>query len=349
MFLAINSSTNFNFTVGNGSLEPQNGSLIGYTGTSDPFVVYYSGMFLLGGVLAAMSYGSVIALFLGILPSAVMGTPVSGSARRIRPYHTLIYIVVLFVANTVFVVTTIIGLKNAYVENVAYPGGFLAYSADIPDQAVTIVNQVSFISGSLLADVFLLLRAHAIFKAVGGKGYHLLLLPAILLFLASTVLSVIYSAYMINPTAIFGNPTINWGSIYFTASFVQNAYLTILITLRIFIRQRKSHRRPSTDNRYTHIGADLYTMFIESAALYSVVALGAVVTFDNPMNMVWANLSLPAQTCASFLITYRIAQGRSVDADNVRESRDLLQSRPWMDEEAKSEVTDMTRSRETWV
>lgn len=348
----MNSSANFNFTIGNDSLQTQNntnGSLIGYTGTSDPFAVYYSWMFLLGALLAAMSYGSVIALFLGILPSAVMGTPVSGSTRRIRPYHTLIYIVVLFVFNTVFVVTTIIGMKNAYVENVAYPGGLLAYSADILDQAVTIVNQVSFVSGSLLADVFLLLRAHAIFKAVGGKGYQLLLLPAILMLLVSTALSFMYSAYMINPMAIFGDPAINWASIYFTASFVENAYLTILITLRIFIRQRRSHRRPPTDDRYAQMGATLYTMFIESAALYSVVALGAVVTFDNPMNMVWVNLSLPVQTCASFLITYRIAQGRSWDADNARESRDLLQSKPWMDEEAKIDGFDTMRSRETWV
>lgn len=349
----MNTSLNFNLTIGNDSLQIHNNtnrSLIGYTGTSDPYAIYFSWMFLLGGLLTPMAYGSVITLFLGILPSAIMGTRVSGSTSRIRPYYTLVYIVVLFASNTVFVATTILGMKNAYVENVAYPGGVLAYSADIPYQTVSVVNQVSFVLGTFLADLFLLFRARAIFKAVGGNIYwQIMLLPAVIMLLISTILSIVFSVETFNPLANASDSSVNWASVYFIASFIENAYLTILIALRIFIRQRRSPRAPPPKDPYVRMCANICTMFVESAALYSVVALGAVVTYDNAMNMMWQNIFLPVQTVASFLITYRLARGRSWDTDHLMKSGELFQTQLLVEEEANIDQFETMRSGETWV
>jgi hypothetical protein len=102
---------------------------------------------------------------------------------------------------------------------------------------------------------------------------------------------------MVSPDGLFGDVNTNWASVYFIASFAENAYLTLLITLRIWIYTHGMNRKSSSlrASGYGRFYRTFCTVFIESAVLCSIVALGGIVTVNDPMNMIWQSLSLPIQ------------------------------------------------------
>jgi len=292
---------------------------------SSPGEIYLSDMFLLSGLLNAMTFGGLAVLFLGIMHQ-FWARMISSSGRPRHQYKTWIFIVLLFATNTVYMVTTILSTENTYIYNVAYPGGgTIYYITNVMDYTtVILVNQIAFVVGSILADGFLLLRTRAIFKAAGSKYSQLCLVPGVLLLLLSLVLLTIFTIDLLVPASPLALVmSVNWIAIYFLSSFVFNFYLTLLISLRIFIFQRNT--RKTVPGRYAELYGTFSTMFIESAVMYSVVALGAAATFNSYSSLVWQSIALPIQSMSSFLITYRIAQGRSWETETA-ENRDSLES-----------------------
>jgi len=324
-------------------------ALSGYSGLEDAFATEYNRMFLVGNMLCILAYGILFAFFVAILPQIWTAKTSVASARQWRLYETLGFVVVLFVLNSLYLISTILMTESAYVDNADYPGGVFAYSALLPAQAVGIINQVSFVTGSLLTDAFLLIRTRGIFRAVGGKYCQLLLIPGAVTLVLSTVFSIFYSIDLVSPTGLFGNETTNWASLYFIVSFVENAYLTVLITLRISIYTHGTNKALGGGSGYAHIYATFCTMFVESAALYSVVALGAVITYNNPMNMIWQSLSLPVQTIASFLITYRIARGHAWEVSALNSTVKEPPVRGWVDEGVVIDISESIIVDDTWV
>jgi len=307
-------------------------------------------MFLLGNLLTILAYGILSALLVVIVPFLWTTKRPATSNHRQSSYRTLVFVTVLFLSNILNLIATILLTESAYIDSTNSPGGFLAYLAVLPTQPVGIMNQVSFVAGSLLADAFLLVRTRAIFRAVGGKYPQLLLIPGLIMLVLSTILSILYSIDLISPDGVFGDQTTSWNSLYFIISFVENAYLTLLIIFRIWIYQRGAKQVLGGSGGCGRFYATFCTIFIESAALYSVVALGGVVTFNNPMNMVWQSLSLPVQTIASFLITYRIARGRAweVSAINITSAGEA-RVRERLDNHVVIEITESKITDETWV
>lgn len=324
-------------------------TLGGYSGPEIAFATNYSRMFLVGNMLSILAYGTLLAFLAAIVPLVWATRGSAMSARRWRLYETLVFIATLFVLNSLYIISTMLMTESAYVDNANYPGGVFAYSASFPEQAVGIINQVSFVTGSLLADAFLLIRTRAIFRAVGGKYSQLLLIPGVVMLVLSTLLSIFYSIDLVSPTGLFGDETTNWASLYFIISFVENAYLTLLITLRISMYTRGTNKALGGGSGYAHIYATFCTMFIESAALYSVVALGGVVTYNNPMNMIWQSLSLPVQTIASFLITYRIARGQAWEVSALNSTVGELRVRVRVDESVVMDIAESKTADDTWV
>lgn len=323
--------------------------LISYSAAEAAAAINYSRMFLLGNALTILAYGILVTLFAVIIPLAwtKMG-PTTSTSRR-RPYGTLAFVTVLFLLNTLYLISTILMLESAYIDNADFPGGFFAYLAFSPGQPIAVVNQVSCVIGIFLADAFLLIRTRAIFRAVGGKYPQLLLIPGVILVILSTVLSILYSVDLISPDGIFGTQTTYRGNLYFIISFVDNAYLTLLITLRIWIYQRGANRALGGSGGYGQFYATFCVMFIESAALYSVVALGSVVTYNNPMTMVWQSLALPVQTIASFLITYRIARGRAWEVSAINTTIGEARVRVRVDENVVIKIGESQNTEKSWV
>jgi len=292
---------------------------------SSPGEIYLSDMFLLSALLNIMAFGGLAVLFLGIMHQ-FWARMISSNGRPRHQYKTWVFIVVLFATNTVYTVTTIISAENTYIYNPAYPGGgTVYYISNVMDYTtVELVNQIAFVVGSILADAFLLLRTRAIFKAAGSKYSQLCLVPGVLLLFLSLTLLTISTIDVLVPTSPFALVmSLNWTSLYFLSSFVFNFYLTLLISLRIFIFQRNT--RKTVPGRYVELYGTFSTMFIESAVMYSVVALGVVATYNLYSSLVWQSIALPIQSMSSFLITYRIAQGRSWETETAK-NQDTLQS-----------------------
>jgi hypothetical protein len=105
-------------------------------------------------------------------------------------------------------------------------------------------------------------------------------------------------------TAVFATP-------YFALSMVLNMVVTLLIVLRICVYRR----RGQTAFGYGLSDISFNAIFIESAALYSLVSMLVVVTFSigHPISQIWLGISPSVQVIANYLIVYRVAQGRALE------------------------------------
>ena len=82
-----------------------------------------------------------------------------------------------------------------------------------------------------------------------------------------------------------------YGTSYYVISLSVNILLTILITARLVVyRHRISKILPSTHgNHYLSLAA----IFVESAALYSIIALGFIISYavNNPINQIFLTMA----------------------------------------------------------
>lgn len=92
-----------------------------------------------------------------------------------------------------------------------------------------------------------------------------------------------------------------YGTSYYVISLSVNILLTILITVRLVMYRRKiSKILPSLDgNHYLSLAA----IFVESAALYSIIALAFIISYavNNPINQIFLSMASSAQVC--FVLT----------------------------------------------
>lgn len=95
-----------------------------------------------------------------------------------------------------------------------------------------------------------------------------------------------------------------YGTSYYAISLGVNVILTILITIRLFMYRRMIlDVLPEEHARYY---VSLATIMVESAALYSVLALVSIITYaiNNPLNQVFLSAASPAQVCAPIVLLH---------------------------------------------
>lgn len=107
------------------------------------------------------------------------------------------------------------------------------------------------------------------------------------------------------------------GTSYYALSLGVNVLLTVLIAARLLAyRSAVTAALPAAHARYY---VSLAAIFIESAALYSVCALLFLVTYavNSPMNQVFLGMTNTGQQIATYLIIYRVAEGRGFSGTQV--------------------------------
>jgi hypothetical protein len=89
-----------------------------------------------------------------------------------------------------------------------------------------------------------------------------------------------------------------FGTAYYVTSLGVNILVTILITIRLVLHRRSIMNTLSPEHASQFLSLD--TILIESAALYSIFALGFIVSYsiNNPMNQIFMSLASTCQVCA---------------------------------------------------
>lgn len=126
-----------------------------------------------------------------------------------------------------------------------------------------------------------------------------------------------------------------FGTSYYAISLGTNIIMTALIVLRLLLYRRRLIKRLSADHAKHYVS--LASIIVESAALYSLFAFIFLVTYavNNPVNQIFlgfasftqVNSQVPRcdstdnqsllQQISSYLIIYRLADGRAFKKDTI--------------------------------
>jgi hypothetical protein len=89
-----------------------------------------------------------------------------------------------------------------------------------------------------------------------------------------------------------------YGTSYYAISLSVNILLTILIAARLLMYRRRAMLAALPHGHATHY-VSLAAIFVESAALYSIVALAFIISYalNNPINQIFLCMASSAQVC----------------------------------------------------
>ncbi|KAF7431157.1 hypothetical protein PC9H_006877 [Pleurotus ostreatus] len=275
--------------------------------------IFLEKTFLASGYLTGLGFGVQLTLY-----GACVRILLQRKKRAPFIYFLIGYITVLCAMNTIWTGTSAYGLQLTFIENRNYPGGplgFLLVEFSLP---VNVLALASYIIGNILADTLLLWRCRIIWTASLGKKIDFVMIFPTLMLVASIVMAIIYTVDTASPTiGFFSKSTVNFGTVFLAISLSLNIVLTLMIVVRIwgYQRQGRSVFGKSFGQHYTSIS----TVFVESAAMYTIVSILLLATYSigHPINQIFLGVSPSVQMVANYLIIYRVAQGRAWTSDTL--------------------------------
>ncbi|KIL60565.1 hypothetical protein M378DRAFT_167924 [Amanita muscaria Koide BX008] len=226
----------------------------------------------------------------------------------------LAYVTLLLVLSSLLVAVVTWALEETFINNRNYPGGPWAYFNSTHILPITAIFFVITFSLTFLSDLLMLWRCWVIWTSAFLPRlvtYAVLLFPLVL-FLASFVLGIIWC----QQSSPGGHPFYNKTAIiittsYYATSIGMNVLVTFLIALRLCLHRRKLLNTLPPEHAKQYLS--LVAILVESAALYSVVALAFIISkyLRSPMDPIFLALSPFCQQIAGYLIILRVAQGRA--------------------------------------
>ncbi|KAJ6612722.1 hypothetical protein B0H10DRAFT_2278881 [Mycena sp. CBHHK59/15] len=215
----------------------------------------------------------------------------SGLTKMLIPYLTI-----LCAMNTIWTATSAYGLQLTFIDNRNYPGSVIAFLGIEFALTSNVISLASYITGNIMADALMIWRCYIVWAAsTRSKAKYAILLPCLML---------------TGSLGLFGPTTAAFATPYFAVSMILNIVVTVLITFRILFYKR----RGTAISAYNPFNLSVVAIFIESAALYSVISLLLLVTFalGHPINQIWLGVSPSVQVISNYLIVYRVARGQAL-------------------------------------
>ncbi|KAE9388828.1 hypothetical protein BT96DRAFT_1003812 [Gymnopus androsaceus JB14] len=259
--------------------------------------------FLASGYLTGVGFGIQFVLYIACIQILWKDHRQHSLTKILIPYLT-----VLCGMNLIWTATSAYGLQLTYIDNRNYPGGVITFLGVEFALPANIVSTASYIAGNLLADALMIWRCYIVWAAAPSSHRVALcatVVPSLML-VGSLVLAILFALQTTGPAGLFASITAVFATPYFALSMVLNMVVTLLIVIRIWM-----YKRQGKTTEHERSGISVNTIFIESAALYSVVSMLVVVTFaiGHPISQIWLGIS--PSVISNYLIVYRLAQGRS--------------------------------------
>ncbi|KAI0718246.1 hypothetical protein C8T65DRAFT_716986 [Cerioporus squamosus] len=213
----------------------------------------------------------------------------------------LAMLVALLVAETMFAITQariIQDIYEGYLGNTFY---------DAQDSSVVVLMHGSLFVLTFLGDLLVLWRCWVIWSAFSTRVAVLVTSMPTLLLAASFAVGVLW----IVQSEHSGKTTLPSVTAYYTISLALNVLLTSMITLRLLLYRREV-LKPLPEAHTQHY-LSLATIIIESAVIHTAFAVAFVTScgLNAPINQAFEGFASAAQQVATYLIIYRVADGKA--------------------------------------
>lgn len=273
-------------------------------------------LLLNGNILGAVAYGVHATLYFICLS-------LFWSSRKRDPRTSWIfgvYITINFVLGSIGNAANIVENQYDFIDNRDFPGGPLAYALTTFAIPINVVGFFAYVINTWLQDGLLLYRFFVIFD----HNYFIVLIPAGL-YIVSIIMSCLMLWEIINPAAgFFSKASLNFALTFWSISIGTTLLLTTLIVSRLLV-MRFQARKALANNKHAHTTYYLTVSatLIESAFLYSAVALIFIITFakNNPVENLFLPLLGQVQSISPLLILLRVAQQRAWTRNTLKPQR----------------------------
>ncbi|KAI0674422.1 hypothetical protein C8Q78DRAFT_1076065 [Trametes maxima] len=270
-----------------------------------------------------MTYGVHLTLFLSLVrlyvnPKRTTARPEGPTKRDSR---LLLYICTLFALATSGLCLQIWVNHDAFIVHEDFAGGPLAYLAVHAHRPVnTAMTMIavavsSYIALNWLADGLLLYRSYVLFKSSRIAAVGCIVTMLALVGVGTAFLRDIRELGF----ALWTNARTAPSLAYLSLSFSVNVVLTLVIVLRLLVARREI--KDTLGSSYARVYTSVMAMVIESASLYTVVALLSIVAcaaqspLQNAVLPILGQLQSDPQAIPPLLITLRVMEGRAVTAE----------------------------------
>ncbi|TCD70268.1 hypothetical protein EIP91_004169 [Steccherinum ochraceum] len=267
--------------------------------------------FLAGDLVCGVGYGIQLVLYISC--ASYLWKHRKGSRNKL---FLLAYITLLLVIETIFVIVQGRTVQVVYIENRDYPGGPWQYFLDTQNLAINVMFYATFFVLTFLNDLLVLWRCWVIWASSGRLVAGFVIFFPALATLASFAMGTLWTLQSSQPTlSMYSALPMAYGTSYYTISVSINIILTILIITRLLIYRRGIMQSLPADFASQYVS--LTAIVVESAALYSVFAIMFLITYamNDPTNQVFLGFASACQQIATYLIIYRVAEGKAFGTD----------------------------------
>ncbi|GJJ08053.1 hypothetical protein Clacol_002260 [Clathrus columnatus] len=266
-----------------------------------------------GDYLGAIGYGVHATLYFYTL-TCLLRIHLRRPSRA--TYIMIIYITTNFILGSIGNATNIKFNEEQFIDDRDFPGGPVAYSRAEDSVKINAVGFSCYIVNAWLQDGLLLYR----FLVIVTPEWWLFMIPC-LSYLATIIMSILLLLQITGRAAgFFSHTGTNFGLAFWSTSIATTFFITTLIVLRLLMIRYRI--RKALTSRVNGIYLSLSTVCIESAVLYTSVALIFIVNYAK--NAPATDLVLPllgqVQSIAPLLITLRVAEGRSFTSRSMTDT-----------------------------
>ncbi|EIM92385.1 uncharacterized protein STEHIDRAFT_117406 [Stereum hirsutum FP-91666 SS1] len=278
--------------------------------------------FLAGDLLVGVGYGIQVVLYVAC---AIYLWKHIRASKSYAAYQ-LAYITLLFVIQSIYVGVQAVTVQLMYVDNRNYPGGPWTYFEATQALAVNVMFEATIFVMTFLCDCLVFWRCWVIWSA--SNRTHAILATAFpaLLIVGSFVMGTFWTLQSSQPGLTFYSKLpLAFGSAYYSISLGVNILLTILIILRLALYRRQIMSSMGAAHAKHYVS--LATMVIESAVVYSAFALLFLITYaaQEVSAQIWLGVASSVQQITTYLIIYRLAEGRAWKQDTLQSTYSTMQ------------------------
>ncbi|KAF7376377.1 hypothetical protein MSAN_00053200 [Mycena sanguinolenta] len=263
-----------------------------------------------GAFLACVAYGMAAILFFQCI-NLLLFAPRSKPSRWTQALT--LYITVMFVLSTLYIAALCLFTQESFIDGRNIPGGPNAFEDVMFSSPVDMLANATLVILSWFADLINASKIWRCYVIYRTSSVAVITLPVLML-MASIGLGICWLKQVGTTSASpWATNGINFTTPYFAMSLALNMIVTVLIVVRLMLyRRRIKQALPSGTNHSTSY-VSLATIVFESAAIYSVFSLLFLVpfAFGHPLSQLFLQALSPVQIMASFLIIFRIAQGKA--------------------------------------
>ncbi|KAJ7188005.1 hypothetical protein C8R46DRAFT_879144 [Mycena filopes] len=281
-----------------------------------PAEIFSEHTWLQGAFLACIAYGMQAILFFMSLHLLAFAP----KRRRSRWNVGLAcYMAVMWILGTLYIAGMLEFTQEAFVDARNIPGGPNAYEDDMYSLPIDMLANVAVVLLTWLCDIINIWRCYVVYRSSVNFGRLVIALPVVLS-LATLAIGILWLKQVgVTSASPWDTSGINFTTPYFAMSLALNILVTILIVVRLMMYRWRINRAMPLGSNHGAEYTSLAAMIVESAAIYSLFALLFLVPFviGHPLSQLFLQALSPVQVMVTFLIIFRIAQGKGWSLDDT--------------------------------